>query len=220
MDHRRRPDAHRSGSIVALAVLAGPLLHAVELVERDAVVRLEIPPGGYEYAVDGANGGFTGTGSYGSRFVLAGLVRRSFADPGDRTGLTGVIGPAVGWAALPAGSRTWAELRGSLGLGVQLDPAWTMSLDAQVAVGADRLQLDGDATVGSYSGYGAHVAGGPELRVAWSPMGTWRISASAGWRMERALTDDGATRITVRGSGPVFAIAWELPLSQAPGALE
>ena len=208
--------------LAALALAgAGTSLAAVDLVERTAYVRLEALPRDFTYEVQSPNGTLTGDDSYGQHLALALGGRYSFAAAGSRQGALVGLELAVAQATIdPDGGRLGVEGRVLGGWGVALTRQWTVLGTVRASWMLDDIDLVASEDTAAYQARGSGWAVQPEVTVAWSPGGRWRIGLDVGWRVARNTYHGDDLDIDLEESGFVASIGFEYILSAAPRSLE
>lgn len=204
----------------ALALLAAPAA-AADLVERAAYLRLESLPRDFAYDVTGPNGSFTGDDVYARHLALAVGGRYSFAAAGSRQGALVGVEVAVAEAVIdPDGGRLGVEGRLVGGWGVALNRHWTVLGTVRGSWMLDSIELAGSDAFDSYSARGTGWAVQPEVTLAWSPGGRWRIGLDVGWRVARNQYQGDGLDLGLEESGFVASVGFEYVLSAAPRPLE
>ena len=206
---------------VVVTLLGSGSLVAADLVERTAYVRLESLPRDFTFEVQSPNGTFSGDDSYGQHFALALGGRYSFAAAGSRQGALVGLELALAQATIePSGGRLGVEGRAVAGWGVALSRHWTALGTVRGSWMVDDIELGGDDDVPTYQARGNGWAVQPEVTIAWSPGGRWRLAFDVGWRVARNTYHGDEIDLGLEESGLVASFGFEYILSAAPRPLE
>jgi hypothetical protein len=195
-----------------LAALMLPGAIAADLDERAIEIAAAWSASPLSYRLDAPNGRFAGEAS-STRWAAELGVRSSFAQPGRAQGPGAGAHLIIGTGEVGGGTLTETQLRGGLGWGWALDPAWSCWTHLRLGGGWARWQdgADGAAPTGLGWTMGADVG------AAWSPTTTWAITARVGYVRERWYLNGDDLRLHLSGDGLRVALGWEWRPGSARG---
>ncbi len=206
--------------IPALFLCAAVALPALELVERDVGLVVELPPTDYDFDLERPGQSGSGSDAFDSAAALWLRGRYAFTGPGDRHGP--LLGAGIGYeqAALPDGDRTLIAAEGSAGWGVAVTDRLSARAMLRIHAGYADLALDPTTGAPGFDASGVSVGYGAELGVSWLLSERVVLTADAGWRQSSEdLSGDGVDA-TIEPAGPVIGIGLWWRISSRPWRLE
>ncbi|MFM2089520.1 MAG: hypothetical protein RLZZ127_9 [Planctomycetota bacterium] len=199
---------------------AAAALPALELVERDLGIAVEVPPTDYDFTLE--RPGQSGSGSDAFDSATAVWLRGcyAFTGPGDRHGPLLGAGLGVEMDSLPTGSRSLYAGELSGGWGVAITDSLSAHALLRLQAGMAQLDLDASGAAPAFSASGMSVGYGAELGVSYALSERVVLTADAGWRQaSEDLSGDGVD-VTLEPAGPVIGLGLWWRLSSRPWRLE
>lgn len=207
--------ATRALPLVLLLVVA-VRADAAELVVRDGIGELELPPTHYRYQL--STGGGSASGSDGFRTDTALLVglRWSVARPGDAVGLVGGVALASEGAA--GGNTTLADFgaRAELGAGYAVTDAWLLTLTGTATIGEGRFHAGATNGAPAITEHGPYHGFAAILGARWLATRAVGCSAETGYWADRHQLAGDAAQLRLERSGGFVGVGVVWRFSSAP----